>query len=70
MAKVSYIAIKLQEEVAWIKSICSIFKYYSPFIENSSCNSEEEVRIVYYPLELTKVKLTERNVDFSGLKHL
>ena len=51
---------------AWITRIRPTFKHYSGFVKNPTFEIEEEIRIVYYPIE--GLDFSVKDVDVSGLK--
>lgn len=66
MAELCYEIIKKHGITSWITHIRPTFKHYSGFVKNPTFESEEEIRIVYYPIE--SIDFSVKDIDVSELK--
>lgn len=66
MAKLCYDALKQKGIEAWLTLIRPTFKHYSGFVKNPTFEAEQEIRIVYYPVE--GVDFTKKDVYISEVK--
>ena len=66
MTQVCYDALKQNGINAWLTLIRPTFKHYSGFVKNPTFNTEQEIRIVYFPVE--GLDFTQKDVFVSELK--
>ncbi|MDO4489074.1 MAG: DUF2971 domain-containing protein [Eubacteriales bacterium] len=66
MAELCYEIIKCKGTEAWITYIRPTFKRYSGFVKNPTFAQEDEIRLVYYPLE--DQSFSVKDIDVSDLK--
>ena len=66
MAQLCYDALKKMGINAWLTLIRPTFKHYSGFVKNPTFEAEQEIRIVYFPIE--EIDFTQKDVPVSDLK--
>ena len=66
MANLCYQALLQFGSHAWLTLIRTTFKHYSSFVKNPTFEPEEEIRIVYYPMD--DIDFSVKDINISELK--
>lgn len=66
MANLCYNELKRNGVEAWLMRIRPTFKHYSGYVKNPTFEAEQEIRIVYYPIE--GEDFIKKDVEVSELK--